>query len=231
MGNKSILILGDGTEDVLRLRDGLDKEGFNTLLHRRRFTGPVQISDDEADLILVDLDQSGTMGVNICREIRQKPRLRIAPMMVISGRDDEAEEVLSFRMGADDFVQRPFRTRALVERIRARFRRPELHDPAGDMATSQGIEIDRVSYRVTLDGKELSVTPTEFNIIWHLVCHPGKVFGRNDLLKICVGTDSSTMQRSIDVHIRSLRRKFGQRASLIETVRGVGYRLRGHVFP
>lgn len=129
-------------------------------------------------------------------------------------------------MGADDYVSKPFRVKPLIERIKALLRRRNAPAEAGDKVSIEGIEIDRTNHIVIRDGSELQLTPTEFRLLWTLARQPGRTFTRNELLDCCRGEDANSMERTIDVHVRALRRKLGDDADLIETVRGVGYRCR-----
>ncbi|MFG0333481.1 MAG: winged helix-turn-helix domain-containing protein, partial [Maioricimonas sp. JB049] len=121
---------------------------------------------------------------------------------------------------------KPFRVKPLIERIKALLRRRNSPAEAGDKVILQGIEIDRTNHNVNRNGTELLLTPTEFRLLWTLARQPGRTFTRNELLDCCRGEDANSMERTIDVHVRALRRKLEDDAELIETVRGVGYRAR-----
>jgi two-component system phosphate regulon response regulator PhoB len=179
------------------------------------------------DLVLLDLSLPDMEGFEVCKELRAEPRTRMIPIVILTARGDETDEVLGFRMGADDYITKPFRMKPLVERVLARMRKGSTVAAHGDRLSVHGVEIDRFSYTVMMDGRDLRLTPTEFRLLWTLMSQPGRVFSRLQLLEASVDEDSAAMERSIDVHIRSLRKKMGHRADMIETVRGVGYRLRG----
>ena len=127
-------------------------------------------------------------------------------------------------MGADDFVAKPFRVKPLIERVKALLRR---RDPAAenvDVVVFGNIEIDKTNHVVKMAGLELMLTPTEFRLLWTLSRQPGRTFSRHELLDCCRGEDANSMERTIDVHIRALRKKLDEQADIVETVRGIGYR-------
>lgn len=129
-------------------------------------------------------------------------------------------------MEADDYVTKPFKLKPLIHRIRALLRRPRGKELPGDIVSRNGIEIDRLNHQVRINGEELLLTPTEFRLLWTLIRQPGRTFSRNELMDSSRGEDANALERTIDVHIRSLRLKLVDRASLVETVRGIGYRFR-----
>ena len=129
-------------------------------------------------------------------------------------------------MGADDYVTKPFKVKPLIHRIKALLRRPASDGSSHDKIAIVGIEIDRLNHVVRVDDQEVLLTPTEFRLLWELVRQPGRPFTRHELMDKSRGEDANALERTIDVHIRSLRQKIGQYADCVETVRGVGYRFR-----
>jgi two-component system, OmpR family, phosphate regulon response regulator PhoB len=146
---------------------------------------------------------------------------------MLTARSEEIDEVVGFQMGADDYVTKPFKLKPLIQRIKALLRRKQSGESdVRDTAAAQGIEIDRRQHRAILDGIELKLTPTEFRLLWTLVRQPGRAFSRQELMEAGMGDDALVLERTVDVHIKSLRQKLGDKGDLIETVRGVGYRFR-----
>jgi two-component system phosphate regulon response regulator PhoB len=145
---------------------------------------------------------------------------------MLTAKGDETDEVVGFNLGADDYVTKPFRVRSLVERVKALLRRPARNEDGGDTVDVEDVHIDRVRHEVRVADKELLLTPTEFRLLWTLARQRGRTFTRHELLDCCRGEDANSMERTIDVHIRALRKKLDDRAEYIETVRGVGYRFR-----
>jgi len=146
---------------------------------------------------------------------------------MLTARSEEVDEIVGFNMGADDYVTKPFKINALIHRIKALIRRRGVSaDTQSDSVAIGGIEINRSMHLATSDGRELSLTPTEFRLLWTLAKNPGRTYSRVELMDIGLGEDANSSDRTIDVHIRALRQKLGDRSSLIETIRGVGYRFR-----
>jgi DNA-binding response OmpR family regulator len=178
------------------------------------------------DLVVLDLMLPVVDGLQVCRQIRSDPRLKNIRVLMLTAKGEETDEVIGFHMGADDYVAKPFRPRPLIERAKALLRRGAAADDAADVLSLAGIEIDRVRHTVRVDGHSLELTPTEFRLLWTLARQPGRAFTRNELLDCCRGEDANSMERTIDVHIRALRKKLEDLADVIETVRGVGYRFK-----
>jgi two-component system phosphate regulon response regulator PhoB len=145
---------------------------------------------------------------------------------MLTAKSEETDEVVGFSVGTDDYVAKPFSVKVLLERIRALLRRRESGSADGSVLVSQGVLVDRERHRVTVEDKPLDLTPSEFGLLEALVRQPGRVFPRSELIDAALGGDSLVLERTIDVHIRSLRKKLGPHAILVETVRGIGYRFR-----
>jgi two-component system phosphate regulon response regulator PhoB len=145
---------------------------------------------------------------------------------MLTAKGEETDQVAGFSVGTDDYVSKPFSVKVLLERVRALLRRREGATANLNVLVSQGIMMDRERHRVTADDEMLDLTPSEFGLLEALIRQPGRVFSRSELIDAALGGDSLVLERTIDVHIRSLRKKLEKRAPLIETVRGVGYRFR-----
>jgi two-component system phosphate regulon response regulator PhoB len=145
---------------------------------------------------------------------------------MLTAKAEETDEVVGFSVGTDDYVAKPFSVKVLLERIRALLRRREGSETDRNVLVSQGILIDRERHRVTVEERPLDLTPSEFALLESLIRQPGRVFSRAELIDSALGGDSLVLERTIDVHIRSLRKKLGPHAVLVETVRGIGYRFR-----
>jgi two-component system phosphate regulon response regulator PhoB len=144
--------------------------------------------------------------------------------MMLTARSAETDEIVGFNMGADDYVTKPFRVQPLIHRIKALLRRTETAEAGKNFLSLHGVEIDRATHSAKFNGIELDLTPTEFRMLWTLMSQPGRPFSRNELMETSRGEDANSLERTIDVHVRSLRKKLGDTPDLIETVRGVGYR-------
>ena len=182
------------------------------------------------DLMLPDLD-----GLEICRRLRQDPRLGTVPILMLTARGEEHDKILGLELGADDYLVKPFSPRELVARIRALIRRHETWrkeaQPAvadnsdGVMLLGKRLEIDQNCFAVRVDGQDIHTTKTELIILATLGEKPGWVFSREKLLNRLWGDEKDVIDRTIDVHIRNLREKMGPLGTWIQNVRGVGYKL------
>jgi two-component system phosphate regulon response regulator PhoB len=157
--------------------------------------------------------------------MRASPRTAAIPILMLTAKAEETDQVVGFAMGADDYVTKPFSVKVLLQRIKVLLRRTTNPEPAGEVISAKGICIDKRGHQVTLDGEAVSLTPTEFRLLETLMRQPGRAFTRHDLMEAAVG-DAIVLERTIDVHIKALRRKLGDAGALIETVRGIGYRFR-----
>lgn len=226
MSQQTILVIEDERALVEVLTYNLRKEGFEVLSAGDGQDGLRRAQTSLPDLIVLDLMLPVIEGLEVCRQLRSGPRTRDIPILMLTARSEEIDEILGFQMGADDYVTKPFKIKALIQRVKALLRRKHNPEPAGDVVASGPIEINRAQHRATLDGEELKLTPTEFRLLWSLVRQPGRAFSRQELMEAGMGDNSLVLERTIDVHVKSLRQKLGTQAEAIETVRGVGYRYR-----
>ena len=177
------------------------------------------------DLILLDLMLPIMGGLEVCRELRAGERTRDIPIIILSAKAEETDQVVGFSLGADDYVTKPFSPKVLLQRIKALQRRSASGPEPLDVIEYLNVRIDRVRHRAFVDGRELDLTPTEFRLLECMLRQPGRAFTRHQLMDAAIGEGAIVLERTIDVHIKTLRRKLGT-TDLIETVRGVGYRFR-----
>jgi two-component system phosphate regulon response regulator PhoB len=220
-----ILVIEDerGLCDVLDFN--LKREGYETIMVHDGQEGLRKAQTLLPDLILLDLMLPGLSGFDVCRELRAGERTREIPIIIISAKSEETDQVVGFSLGADDYVTKPFSVKVLLQRIKALQRRVEGGAEPVDVIEHLGVRIDRVRHRAFLHGREMDLTPTEFRLLECLLRQPGRAFTRHQLMDAAIGEGAIVLERTIDVHVKTLRRKLGN-ADLIETVRGVGYRFR-----
>ncbi len=226
MTKHRILIIEDERSLAEVLTYNLEKEGFEVLTAADGQDGDRKAQASPPDMILLDLMLPIIEGYEVCRILRGDPRMQNTRILMLTARSEEVDEIVGFNMGADDYVTKPFKIRPLIHRIKALLRRSASTEQARDVISCHGIEIDRVNHLARAEGQDLRLTPTEFRLLWTLARQPGRPYGRNELMDRCRGEDANALERTIDVHVRSLRQKLEARGDLIETVRGVGYRFR-----
>ncbi len=226
MAKPQVLIVEDDRSLCEVLDYNLRQEGYDTLaavsgqdgLNLAKLRGP--------DLILLDLNLPVIDGLEVCRRLRADPITREILVLMLTAKAEETDQVAGFSVGADDYVTKPFSVKVLLERVRALMRRRMGTARDDDTLVSQGILVDRERHRVTAGDDALDLTPSEFGLLEALIRQPGRVFSRSELIDSALGGDSLVLERTIDVHIRALRKKLGGYAPLVETVRGIGYRFR-----
>ena len=226
MSQQTILIIEDERPIAELLAYNLKREGFEVSTAGDGQEGLRRAATQLPDLVILDLMLPVIEGLEVCRQLRGSARTRDIPILMLTARGEEVDEIVGFQLGADDYVTKPFKLKPLIQRIKALLRRKQTPDPVGDTVSCHGLEIDRADHRATVDGVELKLTPTEFKLLWALIRQPGRAFNRQELMEACMGDDSLVLERTIDVHVKSLRQKIGDKAEFIETVRGVGYRFR-----
>jgi len=226
MAKQTILIIEDEPSLVDVLTYNLTKESFEVIVGIDGQEGLRLAHTALPDLVILDLMLPVVDGLQICRQLRGDPKTQDIRILMLTAKSEEVDEIVGFSMGADDYVTKPFKLKPLIHRVKALLRRSGTQKRSADIATIHGIEIDRLNHVGKVDGRELHLTPTEFQLLWTLARQPGRAFTRNELMDRCRGEDAPSFERTIDVHIRSLRQKLGNRSELIETVRGIGYRFR-----
>ena len=224
MPRETILIVEDEQSLVDVLTYNLTREGYEVEVALDGRDGLQRARTLLPDLVVLDLMLPLIDGLEVCRRLRADTTTQHIRILILTARADEIDEIVGFHMGADDYVVKPFKLKPLIQRIKALLRRPSLGLLEADVVERDGLDIDRLNHRAALDGNQLDLTPTEFRLLWTLLRQPGRTFSRMDLLDASRGSDANSMERTIDVHVRSLRQKLGDRAELIQTVRGVGYR-------
>jgi len=222
-GHKVLVI--EDEEPVRELaRLYLGKEGFEIIQARDGREGLRLNGEHRPDLIILDLMLPGLDGWEVCRQIRASSQV---PIIMLTARTEEVDRIVGLELGADDYVVKPFSPRELVARVKAVLRRGALAGKEAETLAFSGLRVDRVRHLVEVDGKEVHLTPTEFRLLWCLASHPGRVFSRAELLDRIWGYDSESDARTVDVHIKRLRKKTeasGSRPFAISTVWGMGYK-------
>ncbi|RKY77035.1 DNA-binding response regulator [candidate division KSB1 bacterium] len=225
MPKEKILIVDD-EEDILSLVEyNLKKEGYRTIGVKTGEAALQLVEEETPDLIILDLMLPEMDGLEVCRILKSNENTSDIPIIMLTAKGEETDIVVGLEIGADDYVTKPFSPRVLLARTKALLRRKTKEPILKEIIQVENLVIDTGKYLVTIEGKPISLTSTEFNLLRFLAQHRGKVFTRNQLLDNVWKDETFVIDRTVDVHIRSLRKKLGSAANLIETVRGVGYRL------
>lgn len=224
MAQPRILIIEDERALTKVLAYNLQREGYEVILAHDGQEGLRKAQTLLPNLVLLDLMLPIMDGLEVCRQLRAGERTRAIPILMLTAKAEETDQVVGFSLGADDYVTKPFSVKVLLQRIKALQRRTEAAAEATDLIEHLGVRIDRLQHRATVEGRELDLTPTEFRLLECLLRQPGRAFSRRQLMEAAMGQGAIVLERTIDVHIKSLRRKMGLAGDLIETVRGVGYR-------
>jgi two-component system phosphate regulon response regulator PhoB len=220
-----ILVVEDEDALATLLEYNLGKEGFRVSLAPDGEEALLQVEEETPDLVILDWMLPKVSGIEVCRRLRQAPKTRNLPIIMLTARGEEGDRIRGLDTGADDYVVKPFAMSELAARIRAVLRRirPGLTE---DVARYGDIVMDRVAHRVKRGGKEIHLGPTEFRLLDHLMRHPGRVFSREQLLDAVWGSEIYVEARTVDVHIGRLRKALGEDGGdPIRTVRSAGYSL------
>jgi two-component system phosphate regulon response regulator PhoB len=220
-----ILIIEDERALTKVLSYNLEREGYEVTVAHDGQEGLRKAQTLLPDLILLDLMLPVLGGLDVCRELRAGEHTRDIPIIMLTAKAEETDQIVGFSMGADDYVTKPFSIKVLLQRIKALQRRVDAGAEPAEMVEHLGVRIDRVRHRATYQDREVDLTPTEFRLLECLLRQPGRAFTRHQLMDAAIGEGAIVLERTIDVHIKTLRRKIGV-LDLIETVRGVGYRFR-----
>jgi len=226
MAKESILVIEDDPDITELLQYNLEREGYRVLIAQDGEAGFATAVDQHPDLILLDIMLPGIDGLEVCRRLKQTSETHSIPIIMITAKGEESDIVVGLTMGADDYVPKPFKVKVLVARIRAVLRRGKQteEDKSEEILERGPLRLNSMRYEVALDGEPVVLTLTEFRLCQALAMQPGRVFTRDHLIDKITGGDGFITDRNVDVHVRSLRKKFGEHAKLIVTIRGVGYK-------
>lgn len=226
MPKTKVLVVEDDRSLVDVLTYNLKLAGYEVIVATDGQDGILQAQLKQPDIVLLDLMLPVVDGLDVCRRLRAGTDTRDMLIVMLTAKAEESDELVGFSLGADDYVTKPFSVKVLLERIKALRRRRQVDPLTDEVTTKMGVTVDRRKHQASLDGKSIPLTRSEFRLLDTLIRQSGRVFLRSELIDAALGDDAMVMERTIDVHIRSLRRKMGKKADLVETVRGVGYRFR-----
>lgn len=224
---KPLIIVVEDEPDIREImlynlrREGYEAEGFES-----GSEGLEAIRAKQPNLVILDLMLPGMDGLTVCQQVRAEAAIKATPIIIVSAKEEESDVVIGLGLGADDYVPKPFSPRELLARVKAVLRRSQQADQGDqhERVVIGDLIIDLEKHTVTVDGQLVKLTATEFKLLYQLASHPGRAYTREQLLNRVVGDGVVVVDRNIDVHIRAVRKKIGNYADHIQTVRGVGYR-------
>lgn len=225
---KRALVIEDDADIALSLGHNLEREGFLVRSAPDGVSGLQTALSDPPDLVVLDLNLPGLDGLEVCRRLRKDPATAGVPVVMLTARVTESDKIAGLDLGADDYISKPFSVREFLARVRAVMRRYEKPEGDSESLVDGPVTVDLAARRVRVDGREVALTRKEFDLLADLVRHRGRVLTRERLLERVWGYSYPGETRTVDVHVRRLRKKLGPAADeRVETVVGVGYRWRG----
>ena len=216
-----ILAIDDEKDILLLLKYNLENEGYYVETASSGKEGIKLAEKSTPNLILLDIMMPGMDGIETCINLRKLDIIKDSYILFLTARVEEYSEVAAFESGADDYITKPIKPRALISRINSFYKRKSSSKNLANLLTIGDLNIDKDTYTVTLKGKEIFFPKKEFELLYFLALNPKKVYSRDSLLRNIWGTDVHVIPRTVDVHIRKIREKIGQ--NYINTIKGVGY--------
>ncbi|QDV58237.1 response regulator [Rosistilla oblonga] len=226
MPNIKVLVVEDDLSVAEVLVYNLKKEGFEV---SRALDGRDALNQARLklpDLVILDVMLPSLNGLEVCRTLRASEDTKNISILMLTAKSEDSDQIAGFSIGADDYVCKPFSVAVLLQRVKALLRRREQAAAIKnqDIVSYKSVSVDRRRYKAAVGEEPLDLTRSEFRLLDTLIRQPGRVFDRAELIDAALGEDTMVLERTIDVHIRALRKKLGSYADVIETVRGVGYR-------
>ena len=222
---KAVLVIEDEPDVANIVRLNLRRAGFSVRIANTGPSGLSHARNDLPDIIILDLMLPEMNGLEVCKQLKTGAQTGRIPIVMLTAKTEEADRLSGFRLGADDYVTKPFSPKELVYRVQALVRRSNAGD-AVDILDIDGFVVDRLRLKIAVDGDQLDLTSTEFRMLNFLLERCGRPQAREVLLSEVLGYSGSVDTRTVDTHIRRLRQKLGKHANRVETVRGDGYRFR-----
>jgi two-component system, OmpR family, phosphate regulon response regulator PhoB len=223
---RSILVVEDETDLAELIRHNLAREGYEVRCLADGRLAVAEIRRHPPDLVLLDRMLPGVSGDEVIAQVRRDPATASIPIIMLTAKADEADELVGFALGADDYVAKPFSTKLLVARVGALIRRAESAEADPQVLTSGPVRLDIGRHEVFVDEQSVTLTATEFRLLRALMAAGGRVLSRSRLIDSVLGTGVAVTDRTVDVHITGLRKKLGEAARWVQTIRGVGYTFR-----
>lgn len=225
MAKETILVVEDDPDIVELLEYSLEREGYTVLAASDGEKGLSEARRRKPALVLLDLMLPGLDGLSICRALKEDGATKDIPVMMLTAKGEESDVVVGLEFGADDYVRKPFSPRELIARIRAVLRRSQPAPAVRSRIELGSVTLDKERHEVSVDDVPVTFTRSEFRLLWRLAKHPGRVYSRDELVESLTDGEAVILDRNIDVHVSSIRKKLGEHGGIVVTVRGVGYKV------
>lgn len=226
MSKEKILVVDDEQDLVKLIRYHLEKDGFKVISASNGEDALFLTRKERPELVVLDLMLPGIDGLEVCKKLKADQELAQIAIIMLTAKGEEADITMGLKLGADDYMTKPFSPKELVARVQAVLRRTHSPSTTKDYIEIEGLTIDLYKHEVTIENEVIPLTLTEFRLLHHLASKPGRVFTRDQLLDAISGAETFVIDRTIDVHIASLRKKLKTFANRIITIRGIGYKFR-----
>ncbi len=224
---KEKILVVDDEQDLVKLTCyNLEKEGYKVISAYSGEDALFLARREKPELIILDIMLPGIDGLEVCKKLKTDPELANIAILMLTAKGEEIDITLGLKLGADDYITKPFSLKELIARVQAILRRVKTSATPKDYIEIDSLRIDTYKHEVTINGETIPLTLTEFKILQQLASKPGRVFTRDQLLDAVSGPETFVIDRTIDVHIVSLRKKLKKYASRLITVRGIGYKFR-----
>jgi two-component system alkaline phosphatase synthesis response regulator PhoP len=225
MSKERILIVEDDKDISEMIRYNLEKDGYGTVSVFNGEEVSLSVKTNKPDLVILDIMLPGKDGLEVCKDLRKDQTTENIPIIMLTAKSQESDKIVGLELGADDYVTKPFSPKELVARIKAVLRRQKQSVNSKEIRVG-GLVINYLKHKVTILDRDVGLTTTEFKLLSLLASRPGIVISREEILDQVFGYNSSSYDRTVDTHIKTLRKKMGAAKDYIETVRGVGYRFK-----
>jgi DNA-binding response OmpR family regulator len=228
MKKARILVVDDEPDLVELVQHHLQKEHYEVVTAPDGDKALAEARRKLPDLVILDLMLPGIDGLEVCRRMRADPRTMHIPIVMLTAKGEEADAVIGLGQGADDYIRKPFGIKELLARVAARLRNVRGDEPLDlqKIARFGDLVVDPIKHEVTVAGKPVALTMTEFKLLHFLVFNRGRAYTRNELLNAVLGQNAIVIDRNVDVHVATLRKKLGAYGNHILTIRGLGYKFR-----
>ncbi|MBM4067112.1 MAG: response regulator [Planctomycetes bacterium] len=226
MPNEKILVVDDEQDLVKLIRYHLEKEGYKVISAYNGEDALFLSRKERPELILLDLMLPGIDGLEVCKKLKSDPEMAAIAIVMLTAKGEEVDITVGLKLGADDYVTKPFSPKELVARVQAVLRRAKSASTTKDYIKIDTLTIDLYKHEVTIKNEPVPLTLTEFKLLHQLAGKPGRVFTRDQLLDAVSGPETFVIDRTVDVHIASLRKKLKAYANRIVTIRGIGYKFK-----